>query len=259
MGNKNWRLAHWLLSQQAGVDLRRLSKVPAGAWRYVRDLIRFRRLANDPLSLLPCLHDWWGHAGTTSSEYFWQDLFVARLIFAAAPARHIDIGSRLDGFVAHVAAFRAIEVFDIRPLPFEIPGVTFRQVDVMNTAQVPANCADSVSCLHALEHFGLGRYGDPLEPRGVERGLASLARILQPAGTLYLSFPAGEDRVYFNAHRTASPATIAALASAHGLDIERVWLYNSRTHSFEVIELGTPSSISPEAAFTLGLYRFIRR
>jgi hypothetical protein len=30
------------------------------------------------------------------------------------PVRHIDIGSRIDGFVANVAAFRKIEVLDVR-------------------------------------------------------------------------------------------------------------------------------------------------
>lgn len=259
MRNRTLRLAHWLFSQQLGLDLRRLVWAPVGATRYIRDLIRYRRLAAGPIAMQPCLHDWWEQAGAANSEYFWQDLFVARMVFEAAPARHVDIGSRLDGFVAHVAAFREIEVFDIRPLAIQIPGVTFRRVDVMSTPHVPEGYADSVSCLHALEHFGLGRYGDPLEPSGVERGLASLARVLQPGGTLYLSFPAGEDMVYFNAHRTASPATIVSLAKDHGLEIERTWLYDSRSHRFDAIQLGSPGAVSPQDTYTLGLYRFTRR
>ena len=56
-------------------------------------------------------------AGAASGHYFHQDLLVARDVFARNPTRHIDVGSRVDGFVAHVASFREIEVVDIRPLP----------------------------------------------------------------------------------------------------------------------------------------------
>ena len=38
------------------------------------------------------------------------------MIYAARPEKHVDVGSRVDGFVAHVASFREIEVFDVRPI-----------------------------------------------------------------------------------------------------------------------------------------------
>ena len=37
--------------------------------------------------------------------YFHQDFVVARKIFERNPRLHIDVGSRVDGFVAHVATF----------------------------------------------------------------------------------------------------------------------------------------------------------
>jgi len=58
----------------------------------------------------PQLHDRYMEAGATESEYFWQDLIVARWIQDANPERHVDVGSRIDGFVAHVASTREIEV-----------------------------------------------------------------------------------------------------------------------------------------------------
>ena len=60
----------------------------------------------------------------------------------------MDVGSRGDGFIAHLAAFRDVEVADIRPLPAIIPHVTFIQADMMGT--LPADlkgCCESVSCL----------------------------------------------------------------------------------------------------------------
>ena len=79
---------------------------------------------------MPCLQDRYEEAGKINSEYFWQDLLVARWIFEAKPDKHVDIGSRLDGFVAHVASFREIEVFDVRPITTQVPGVIFRQADL---------------------------------------------------------------------------------------------------------------------------------
>jgi len=143
-------------------------------------------------------------AGEASGHYFHQDLLVAREIHQRNPSRHIDVGSRVDGFVAHVASFRDIEVIDVRPLkPTE--GIHFIQADVMNLDSNFTGVTDSVSCLHALEHFGLGRYGDPIDPDGWRRGFDSLTRMLQPNGILYLSVPTGQNqRVEFNAHRVFS-------------------------------------------------------
>jgi hypothetical protein len=117
----------------------------------------------------------------------------------------VDVGSRIDGFVAHVALFRPIEVMDIRPARSFDPNVRFVQVDVSDPEKVPENYTDSLSCLHALEHFGLGRYGDPLLADGWKRGIQSFSRLLQPQGRLYLSVPIGRQRIEFNAHRIFGP------------------------------------------------------
>ena len=101
-----------------------------------------------------------------------------------------------------MATFREIEVLDIRPLTSETPGITFTQADVMALGPEWAGVTDSASCLHALEHFGLGRYGDDIDVDGWRRGLDSLARMLEPRGVLYLSVPTGAvQRTEFNAHR----------------------------------------------------------
>ena len=66
----------------------------------------------------------------------------------------------------------------------------------------------SVSCLHALEHFGLGRYGDPIDVDGWLAGLNSLAEVVERNGLLYLSVPVGLQRIEFNAHRVFSVETL---------------------------------------------------
>lgn len=64
----------------------------------------------------PIYDDFKEQSGTATWHYFHQDLLVATFINKAKPARHIDVGSRMDGFVAHVASCREIEVLDVRPL-----------------------------------------------------------------------------------------------------------------------------------------------
>lgn len=212
----------YFLSCQFGIDPRKILYSLRGLPRYLRDLVRFRYKYTGRFKLSPCLYDWYEEGGTTKSEYFWQDLLVARKIFAANPERHVDVGSRVDGFVAHVASFRQIEVFDIRPTSTHVPNVIFRQVDIMRPVDDPG--CDSLSCLHALEHFGLGRYGDPIDSRGFEKGFANMAVLVRPGGTFYLSVPIGIDRVEFNAHRVFDPCVVVRLAAEHALQLSGLML-----------------------------------
>jgi len=59
-----------------------------------------------------------------------------------------------------------------------------------------------------IEHVGLGRYGDPLDPEGSAKAARELARVLAPGGHLYLSAPVGRARVCFNAHRVFDPQAL---------------------------------------------------
>jgi SAM-dependent methyltransferase len=131
-------------------------------------------------------------------------LYVAQRIYVNNPRRHVDVGSRVDGFVAHVASFRAIEVFDIRELQASVTNMTFRRRDVMQDCHDLDRCTDSLSCLHSLEHFGLGRYGDPVDAEGYAKGWENLYRMLEPGGKFYFSTPIGPQRVEFDAHRVFS-------------------------------------------------------
>jgi hypothetical protein len=226
---------HWFLSSQFGIDLLLFLRAIRGIPLYLRDWIRFRKNYKGKLVLTPCLHDRYEEGGVTNSEYFWQDLLVARAIHAAKPVKHVDIGSRVDGFVAHVASFREIEVFDVRPISTAVPGVVFRQADLMNPTSLPTTAeggyCDSLSCLHAIEHFGLGRYGDPVNPQGYQRGIANMAQLLQPGGTFYLSTPIGQERVEFNANWVFDPRSIVRCALKNGLTLRDLIIIDSSGHA----------------------------
>lgn len=250
---------YWMLSIQFGFDPRRMVRSFRGIPRYAADWFRFRRQYKGRLDLLPCLYDWYEEGGSTKDEYFAQDLHVARKIHLANPAKHVDIGSRIDGFVAHVASFREIEVFDIRPVTSLIPGVLFRQADLMNPSESLADYCDSLSCLHALEHFGLGRYGDPIDPHGYAVGLANMAKILRPGGLYYLSVPIGRERVEFNAHRIFDPHSLVRLAATNGLLVrEFAWIGPSRA----LIQSSGPEQDMDELGklrYALGIFTFVKQ
>lgn len=149
----------------------------------------------------PILDERKSESGAMKSHYFQQDLLVARKIFNNNPVRHIDIGSRIDGFVAHVAIFREIEVFDIRPLESKIKNIIFTQADLMMLPENMIECCDSISSLHVIEHFGLGRYGDPIDRNGHIKAIDNIYKILKKNGIFFFSVPIGPQRIEFNAHR----------------------------------------------------------
>jgi hypothetical protein len=66
--------------------------------------------------------------------------------------------------------------------------------------------------LHAIEHFGLGRYGDPVDIEGHLKGFRALSKVLKPGGMLYLSAPIGPERIDFNANRVFAVQTLLDLA-----------------------------------------------
>ena len=166
-----------------GFDPRRTFNSLRGLPSYLRDLRRLTRQRAPSERVFPfgapyaCLEDRFVESGAARGHYFHQDLLVARRVFLRNPVTHVDVGSRVDGFVAHVASFRSIEVLDIRPTTSAIPNIRFTQANLMEPIpQRLVGYCDSLSCLHALEHFGLGRYGDPVDYDGYLLGLENLSR-----------------------------------------------------------------------------------
>ena len=222
--------------RNAGIQPKRWLPALRGWSRYARDRSAFRSMA-DPAdfpwgSELPMLGEW-DESAASLGAYFFQDQIAARWVYENKPARHVDIGSRIDGFVGNLAVFQEVEVIDIRPLPHTLRNIRFRQLDLMR--EIPpewVGSTDSLSCLHTIEHFGLGRYGDELDPVGYLKGLAQMKQIVSPGGRFLLSTPVGPQRVEFNAHRVFSPATVISWFS-DGWEIEKCAVIDDRNQSTE--------------------------
>lgn len=185
---------------------------------FLREYAEIRRQAEQSeddfpfTKLYPCLEERNEESGVVAEHYFLQDLFVAQKIFQMnSPSRHVDIGSRIDGFVGHVASFREVEVFDVRGQKLDIANIRFTRADLTAEDFSFIDYCDSLSCLHAMEHFGLGRYGDRLNYRGHLVGWDNIFRMLKRGGKLYFSVPIGKQRIEFNAHRVFSVAYLLSI------------------------------------------------
>jgi hypothetical protein len=175
-------------------------------FKYFKDYIQFIKLGGKATCFHPMLNDSLQQAGISKGHYFHQDLLVASYIYKSNPETHIDIGSRIDGFVAHVAAFRKIHIIDIRDLN-EIghENISFIKLDLTEDNNF-SFVSESVSCLHAIEHFGLGRYGDTIDPVGHIKGFNNILKIIKKNGTLYISFPISKNNeIHFNSQRVFNP------------------------------------------------------
>lgn len=157
---------------------------------------------------MPIYTDKVAKAGSIHS-YFWQDLWAARKIFKESPVVHYDIGSRIDGFVAHLLTFRDnVNLIDIRPLDREVDGLKFTCADATNLNSFEDGSIESLSALCSLEHFGLGRYGDKIDPEACYKCFEAIGRKVKEGGNIYLSVPVGKEHLEFNAHRVFYASTI---------------------------------------------------
>ena len=80
---------------------------------------------------------------------------------------------------------------------------------------------DCVVSLHAMEHFGLGRYGDTIDYYGDQKGLKEFHRVLKKDGKLILSIPCGFDTIIrFNKERIYHPSVVDEMLDNCGFNLE---------------------------------------
>lgn len=153
----------------------------------------------------PCLTDK-QNSTPIDPHYFYQAVWAANHIAALQDRIHIDIGSDVR-YVSMLTAFKEVFFVDIRPLLAKIPNFSCASADIL-TLPFADQSIKSLSCLHVVEHIGLGRYGDALNPSGTRQACSELNRIIAPGGSLFISIPIGKPRVQFNAHRIHEPHRI---------------------------------------------------
>lgn len=179
-----------------------------------------------------CFGDHRGQSGEASGHYFHQDLIVASEIYKKSPKIHLDIGSRVDGFITHLVSFQQkVIIGDVRNLNFKNKFISYKKIDLSKDLKFKNPLSnltkyESLSCLHVIEHIGLGRYGDSINPLGYLSALKNLSLLLKENGKLYLSHPCGETRVEFNGHYVFSIKYFYKLIKKFNLNFEEIHLIN---------------------------------
>ena len=178
---------------------------------YFRDLMKYIRLDGAEsksikiTDVYPCIHE---KSSTSSfdSHYFYLNIWAAQRIMENKPGLHVDVGSKVD-FVGFLTCFANVISIDIRPLNVRLNNFEPLSGDIL-ALPFGDGTVRSLSCLHVAEHIGLGRYGDPLNPKGTEMAAKELSRVLAKDGNLFFALPVGKPKVCFNAHRIHSPHQI---------------------------------------------------
>jgi hypothetical protein len=162
----------------------------------------------------PCIND-----KTTTTEfdrhYVYHTAWAARIVRDLIPKKHVDIASSLH-FGTILSAFIPVEFYDYRPAILDLDNIKSLPGDLMSLP-FEDNSLESVSCMHVVEHIGLGRYGDPLDPKGDLHAIEELKRVVSKSGHLLFVTPVGIPRVMFNAHRIYSYDQIISYFSGFDL------------------------------------------
>lgn len=179
-----------------------------GYVRFKRERHRFLELAAEANLTLPvmvsypCLRDSQATTPIGDPHYFYQDAWGAAQVARIKPSQVIDVGSSAR-LVSCISQFVPLVSVDIRPLPVDLPNL---QVKTGTIVDLPFE-NESIELLMSLcvvEHIGLGRYGDPIDPQGIDKAVAELRRVIRPGGRLVLSVPVGPPCLVFNAQRIFS-------------------------------------------------------
>jgi len=221
--------------------------------RFLFEVKRFRRLAEGEsvpwCETYPCLQDRLDRT-PFDPHYFYQGAWLARRLSATKPRFHVDVGSSVT-MLSVLSAGVPIVFLDYRPIAVQLLGL---QCVGGTATKLPFqdNAVASLSSLHVIEHIGLGRYGDPLDPQGSKRAASELLRVLQPGGRLFLSVPVGRERVCFNAHRVFAPHTVQS------------FLPDLRLESFSFVDdVGrfrerVPLEAASNLEYGCGLFEFVK-
>lgn len=162
------------------------------------------------VDVYPCLNDRLSETGF-DRHYIYHPAWAARVLAKTMPKTHVDLSSTLH-FSTIVSAFVEVKFYDFRPAPLNLSNLTCSSADLTQLS-FASNSIESLSCMHVIEHIGLGRYGDPFDIDGDRKATRELSRVLAPDGRLMVAVPVGRPRIQYNAHRIYSHEQVLELFS----------------------------------------------
>lgn len=160
--------------------------------------------------------------------YAYMHLFCQRIISDIAKQNSrklslLDVGSQFS-FLSFAANFFNVVSLEPRVSNQNISCPGFFSIEYINgeAQKMPFsdNMFDVVTSLHAIEHFGLGRYGDSYDYFGDQRGISEFYRVLSPTGILITAVPASQaSEIEFNNQRRYKPDDFNKIVLQHNFEM----------------------------------------
>lgn len=137
------------------------------------------------------------------AHYLYHTSWASRVLSKMNPKIHFDFASDLR-FVTMLSSHIKIVQYNLSIPTVKLDNLEFRTTNLTKMDNIKSNSLNSASCMHVVEHVGLGRYGDDINPEGDKDAIKELIRILAPGANLLFVVPVGKPRIFFNAHRVYS-------------------------------------------------------
>ena len=200
-----------------GINLKKMFNL-IHVFQYIKDFIKFKNKGGKINNIYPFLENFNLVSNEHKNQFFHADLLVSKKIYESNPSSHLDIGSRVDGLVAHLASFRKLDFLDVRSVdtsPHENINSIKKNIMNLDTSNFDKKY-DSISSIGVISHVGLGRYGDEIDPHVHIKAIKSITKLLDKNGTIYVMVPVGKKRTEFNAHRVFAPEDIIEIFNNNG-------------------------------------------
>lgn len=193
-----------------GIDFRKTFYFIKNFLKFINDLFTFKKKGGKINNIYPFFDNYNSDAKEFENQLFHADLLISQYIYQKKPLNHLDIGSRIDGLVAHVASYRKLDVMDIRNVNIKPhKNINFIKKDLIKIQNFDKEKKyDSISSIGVIGHIGLGRYGDEIDPNGHVKAIKNICNLTIESGLIYILVPVGKKGVEFNSHRVLDPKEI---------------------------------------------------
>mgnify|MGYP001552382912 CR=1 FL=1 len=189
-----------------------------------------------------------------SAHYIYHPAWAARIVKKIAPTFHTDISSTLH-FCSIVSAFIPIKFYDYRPANIHLSDLHSGKAD-LTALPFADGSIESISCMHTIEHIGMGRYGDPIDPEGDLKAIKELQRVTRKGGSILFVIPIGKPRIMWNAHRIYSYKQVMSYFT--GFDMEDFYLIPDNAAETSPVENATEAQADAQK-YGCGCFWFVKR